>query len=166
MPDEQSMDETRQATQQSANEIFAAATEEKRERAKRQAEERVTPPAPVSRERVAYTGVALLTPVFVIILLVNVLGFSPLSFFEPAPAPEVAREEVQQLLKTVIADIEAFRTDTNQLPDTLVQVGIPSRGAWVYTNGGNGTYRLQGTLYGQTATYTAAAVASSVKEGR
>jgi hypothetical protein len=166
MPDEPSMDETRQASQHSANEIFAAATEEQRARAKRVAAERVAQPTAVSRERVAYTGVALMTPVFVVILLVNVLGFSPLSFFEPAPTPEAAREEVQQLLKTVVADIEAFRTDTNQLPDTLVQVGIPSRGDWSYTNGGSGTYRLQGTLYGQTATYTGAAVASGVKEGR
>lgn len=157
------MDDARQATQQSANEIFAAATDEQRERAKRQAEERAAAPAPVSRERVAYAGVALLTPVFVVVLLVNVLGVSPLSYFEPAPTPEAARQEAQQMLKALVADIEAFRTDTNELPDALVQVGIPPRGHWSYTNAGNGAYRLQGTLYGQTVTFSGTA---SAKENR
>ena len=160
------MDEPRQTAQQSANEIFAAATEEQRERSKRLAEERVVAPVAVSRERVAYVGVALLTPVFIVILLINVLGVSPLSFFEPTPSPEAAQQEAQQLLKTLVADIEAFLTDTSHLPDSLVQVGIPSRGSWTYTNAGNGGYRLQGTLYGQTVTFTGAAVAASAKEGR
>ena len=159
------MDETRQATQQSANEIFAAAAEEQRERVQRQAEERVATPTTVSRERVAYVGVALLTPVFVAILLVNVLGVSPLSYFEPQPTPEAARQEAQELLKTLVVDIEAYRTDYDQLPAALVQVGIPARGVWTYTNAGNGTYRLQGTLYGETATFTSTAPAAA-KEGR
>jgi hypothetical protein len=160
------MDETRHATQQSANEIFAAATEEQRERAARLAEDRVAAPVTVSRERVAYTGVALLAPVFVGLLLINVLGFSPWTWFESTPTPEAARREAQQLLDGLVADIEAFRTDTTHLPATLVEVGIPPRGSWTYLNAGNGGFRVQGTLYGETVTFTGAAVAASATEAR
>jgi hypothetical protein len=163
---EEAMDEPRQGAQQSANEIFAAATEEQRERAKRVAAERVAPPVAVSRDRAVYAGVALFAPLLVGILLINVLGFSPLSVLESKPTPEAARQEAEQLLKTLVADIEAFRTDANHLPGSLVEVGIPSRGSWSYTNAGNGGYRVEGTLYGQAVTFTGAATATSPKEGQ
>ena len=147
-----SMDDARKprGAQQSANEIFAAATREQRERRVTSAAERLAPPA--SRNHIAWAGIALVTPVFGTLLLINVFGISPLRLFESGPTPEVAQQHAQQLLETLVADIEAFRKDTGELPESLIEVGVPERGSWRYEVGGDGSYRLHGMLHGQMVT--------------
>jgi hypothetical protein len=53
-----------------------------------------------------------------------------------------------------LANIEAFRKDFNEVPKTLVQVGIPLRGRWSYTVVGTGRYRVQGALFGEAVSFT------------
>jgi hypothetical protein len=142
------------STQQSANEIFAAANVERREREQRQAIEAARAPKPPSRDRLVLVSFIAAVPVFVAVLLINVFGFSPSSFFETPPSPDAARHQAQQMLDALVADIEAFRTDTTELPQSLIEVGVPPRGEWTYVPAGRNAYRVQGKLYGQAVSFT------------
>ena len=36
------------------------------------------------------------------------------------------------MLGSLVDEIEMFRRDYNELPETLVEIGVPSRGRWTY----------------------------------
>ncbi len=74
--------------------------------------------------------------------------------FETPPSPAVARQEAQKTLDTLVADVDPFRKDYDELPSTLAEVGVPARGQWSYAATGN-IYRLRGTLYGQNVSFDA-----------
>ena len=75
------------------------------------------------------------------------------SLFEAKPPPAAARQEAQATLSMLIEDIERFRQDYNELPETLVEIGVPPRGRWTYAAVGEKDYRLRGSLYGQDVTF-------------
>jgi hypothetical protein len=74
-------------------------------------------------------------------------------FFEARPPAAVAREDAQNTLNALVDEIEKFREDYNELPETLVEIGVPSRGKWTYAVYGKEHYQLQGRLYGQSVTF-------------
>lgn len=150
--------------QQSANEIFAAAVEEKVER-KRVSVENAKKQAPIKREWIVFVCLAISVPVLVAIVAINVFGFSPASLFETPPSPAVAREEAQRTLDMVVADIEAFRSDYNELPESLVEIGVPPKGSWTYTIAGS-AYRVQGSMYGQNVSFDSASGGARVAKER
>ena len=152
------------AVQQSAAEILAAATVEQHQRTLRLAAERVVD-AP-SRNRVAWMGIALITPVLAVVLAVNMFGVSSLALLGARPRPEAARDDARQLLETLVADIEAFRNDNDELPESLVEIGMPPRGQWRYEPAPGGGYRLEGVVSGQTVTFTRASTDSVAKGTR
>jgi hypothetical protein len=137
--------------QQSANEIFAAAAVEKVQR-QRVSAENAKKQAPIKRERIVLVALAISLPIFVLILAVNVFDVSPASFFETPPSPSAARASAQQTLDGLVIDIELYRRDYKKLPQSLIEVGRPEKGIWTYTVSGE-TYRIQGTLYGQTVNF-------------
>ncbi len=141
--------------QQSANEIFAAAAEEKVER-QRVSVENAKKQAPIKRERIVFVSLAIAVPIFVVVLAVNVFDVSPASLFETPPAPAVARAEAQRMLDVLVADIDVFRKNYKTLPESLVEIGRPEKGSWTYTVSGS-AYRVQGTLYGQTVNFAGTA---------
>jgi len=144
--------------QQSANEIFALAAEEKIER-QRVSVETAKKQAPIKREKVVLASLAIALPILIVIFTINVLGVSPASLFEKAPSPAAARAEAQQTLDGLVIDIELYRRDYKKLPTALIEVGRPAKGHWIYSTSGN-AYSVQGTLYGQNVSYTGTATAA------
>lgn len=115
---------------------------------------RVPVPAWLTRERAVRLALAASS-----VILVGLLSASfgrPLleRFLEPTLPAAVAREEAQKALRALVGEIEDFRNDYNELPETLVEIGVPSRGRWTYTVINKEHYRLQGRLYGQDVAVT------------
>ena len=75
--------------------------------------------------------------------------------FETPPSPSAARQEAQQTLTTLVADVEEFWKDNNELPESLVEIGVPARGQWTYSVRAGNIYQLRGTLYGQSVSFDA-----------
>ncbi len=136
--------------QQAANQIFEDAVVEQQQLLAR----RVVVPVGPTRERYVQIALAVSVPVLVVVLLVSFAGDFLASLLETAPPPAVARQEAQKELDTLVAGIEAFRKDFNDVPKALVQVGIPQRGRWSYSVIGTGRYRVQGALYGEAVSFT------------
>jgi hypothetical protein len=136
--------------QQAANQIFEEAVAEQQQVIAR----RVVVPGGVTRQRYVQIALAVSVPVLVVVLLVSFAGPFLASWLETAPSPAVARQEAQKELDTLVAGIEAFRKDFNDVPKALVEVGIPERGRWSYSVIGAGRYRVQGALYGEAVSFT------------
>jgi len=152
----------RTAAQQSANEIFARAKEERVEIQKVRAEQ-AKAGSKVSRERATTIALAVSAPFLVALVVFNVVGLSVSSMFETPPTPAAARQEVQRTLDTFVADIEAFRKQYNELPESIVEIGTPGRGTWSYVVSGS-TYRIQGSLYGQNVSFNSATAPQNTKQ--
>jgi hypothetical protein len=150
--------------QQSANEIFAAATVEKVER-QRVSAETAKQQAPIKRERVVLVSLAIAAPIFLTVLAVNVFGVSPASLFDTPPSPAAARVQAQRTLDALVADIESYRKDYKQLPQSLAELGPRPKGNWTYTVSGS-VYRVQGTLYGQSVSFDGVAAGPRVVKDR
>ncbi len=115
-------------------------------------------PAEVHQRRV-HVALAAALPILVLVLTAT-LAWNPLmSLFEPTPPPAVATQQAQKILEGLVVEIESFRKDYNELPATLVDVGMPPRGEWSYTTSGgapNKQYTVTGKLYGQVVTFDSA----------
>ena len=141
---------------------LAAAVDEKVER-QRVSAENAKKHAPIKRERIIFTALAIALPIFVVVVAVNVFGMSPASLFETPPSPAVARIEAQRMLDTLVTDIEVFQKNYQTLPESLVEIGRPEKGSWTYTVAG-AAYRVQGTLYGQTVNFTGTSTPDTAKD--
>jgi predicted ATPase len=141
--------------QQLANQLFDLADAEQQERQERQeASTRRGPAHPGhSRERATLVSLAVAVPILIAVLTVTFAGGLLKSLFETQPSASVARQEAQRTLDDLVVEIEAFRKDYHELPETLVEIGMPSRGQWTYAATGKGHYRVQGSLYGQGVTF-------------
>jgi hypothetical protein len=139
-------------SQKVANELIDLANAEQRKRS----QAAPSRPGP-SREGLVRVSLAVAVPVLVAALLLNFAGPFLDTFFETQPPAPVAREEAQKTLDALVGEIDAFRKDYNELPETLVEIGLPSRGEWTYTMFGKGQYRLQGQLYGQAVSFDSTA---------
>ena len=140
--------------QQSANEIFARAAEERVEQ-QRLSAENAKKHAPIKRQSVVLLLLLVSASVLSAVFAINVLGVSVGSLFETPPTPAAARDDVQRTLETLVADIDLFRKNYNELPESLVEIGVPPRGTWKYTVTG-ALYRVEGTYYGQKVSFDSA----------
>ena len=140
--------------QHSANEIFALADKDKEARAKVVARTAAAL-APPKRDRTVLVCLIVAFPILIGVFAVNVYGLSVTSMFETPPSPAAARQEAQQTLTTLVADVEEFWKDNNELPESLVEIGVPSRGQWTYSVRAGNIYQLRGTLYGQSVSFDA-----------
>ena len=98
-------------------------------------------------------------PILIAVIMINVVGLSFRSLFETKPSASAARQAAQQALAGLVAEIEAFRKDYDQLPESLVEIGVPARGQWSYSVTGENNYRVQGTLDGQGVSFDASMTA-------
>jgi hypothetical protein len=138
-------------SQEYVDRLVGLANAERRERS-----ERVPPREWLTRERAARLGLFIAFPILMAILGIN-LGRPLLqSFFEVKPPPAVARAEAEKALGALIIDIEAFRLDYKELPESLVEIGVPSRGDWTYAVSSREHYQVQGSLYGQSVSFDSA----------
>ena len=111
--------------------------------------ERVPVPSAVTRPRIVGASLAVAIPILIAVLVVTFAGPALESLFETKLPASEAREEAQKTLDALVGEIESFRKDYDELPETLVEVGLPSRGQWTYAVLDKGQYRVQGNLYGQ-----------------
>jgi hypothetical protein len=138
--------------QQIANELFDLADSEQVERQKASAE-RASPHTSVSRRRATLMSLVVAVPILATVVAVNFAGDTLTSWFETRPSASVAREEAQRTLNDLVVEIEAFRKDYSELPETLVEVGMPSRGRWTYTAIDKIHYTVQGSMFGQAVSF-------------
>ena len=115
--------------------------------------ERAAVPSAVTRQRTVRVAVAVAIPVLIAVLVASFAQETLTSVFEYAPAPAVASRQAQEMLDALVVEIDAFRQDYDALPATLVDVGVPPRGRWSYATSGNGQFKVEGTLYGQTVSF-------------
>ena len=139
--------------QLSADQIINLASEEQRQLHV----QRAAPPPPPLRPKLTRWGLVFSLPTLVIVLVFNLTDVSVAELLEPEPPPAVAKQRADQMLKALVAEVESFRTDYNELPETLFEIGMPERGEWSYSVT-DGTYRIVGTLHGQQVTFTSTPV--------
>jgi hypothetical protein len=102
-----------------------------------------------TRQRKAQLSLAVAVSVLIAFHAVSFGAPLVKSFFEPRPPPAVARREAQAMLSKLVEEIEIFRHDYDELPESLVEIGVPARGRWTYDVLGKKDYTLRGSLYGQ-----------------
>lgn len=150
------------ASQRLADELAdSAVVEHRTERARR-----VVVPSTVSRRRVVGASLAVAVSVLTVLLVATFAWEPLLSLFEPTPSPEMANRQAHEMLDALVDDIDAFRKDYDELPATLVDIGVPPRGEWSYTATSGTQYTVRGTLYGQAVSFDSASVASSPRRDR
>ena len=142
------------ASQRLADELAdSAVIEHRTERARR-----VAVPSTVTRQRVVRVSLAAAVSVLIAVLLATFAWEPLLSVFAPAPSPEAATQQAHEMLDALVAEIDAFRKDYDELPATLVDIGVPPRGQWRYTATSPTQYIVQGTVYGRTVSFDSASV--------
>lgn len=114
-----------------------------------------------TRQRKAQVGLAIAASVLIAFHAVSFGAPFVASLFEDKPPAAVARQEAQAMLSALVGEIESFRHDYNELPETLVEIGVPSRGRWTYAVLGEDRYTLRGSLYGQGVTFDSTSKAGS-----
>ena len=149
-------------SQQLANQLFDSANAEQR----KMVTERVPVPPAVTRQRAVQVALAVAVPILIAVLLATFAWQPLMSFFEPAPSPAMAHEQAQAMLDELVVEIDSFRRDYEELPETLVEVGVPPRGQWSYAALSNGKYRVEGTLYGQSVSFDSTGAAVSTTKDR
>ena len=148
------LDATRGQTRDALNDLIGLASRETVERQHARAAVAALPPAVrVTRERACLLGLGLSVPILLIVLATNVLGLSVVEMLTPSPTPEVARQQAQETLDSVVREIESFHDDYSELPSVLAEVGVPPRGTWAYLRKAGGRYQVVGQMYGQVVTF-------------
>ena len=135
-----------------AEDILNQASQEILERERQRAERKTADPTR-SGERASLIGLVVAIPVLIVVLMPNFTDWSWRSLFEPGLPASVAREEAQKALNSLVAQVEAFREDYDQLPESLAEIGLPQRGRWSYSLKGDGRYSVTGNLYGQNVSF-------------
>jgi hypothetical protein len=139
-----------------AEEILNQASQEVLER-ERQRAERKPVDATRAGQRAPLIGLIVAIPVLIVVVMASFTDWSWRSLFEPQLPALVAREEAQKALNFLVLEVEGFRQDYHELPDTLADVGLPSHGSWSYSVKGDGRYSLAGNVYGQSVRFDSAA---------
>lgn len=106
-------------------------------------------PTSQGRARRARRALAFTAPTLTAIVLFSFAGPVREFLFEEKLTPTMAQEDARRTLTALVAEIESFRHDYNELPETLVEIGVPSRGRWTYTTSGKNLYRVKGSVQGQ-----------------
>jgi hypothetical protein len=145
------------ASQRLADELAdSAIIEHRTERA-----QRVVVPSTVTRQRVVRVSLAAAVSVLIALLLATFAWEPLLSIFTPTPSAEAATQQAHEMLDALVVEIDAFRKDYDELPATLVDIGVPPRGQWRYTATSRTQYIVQGTIYGKVVSFDSANVAAS-----
>ena len=146
-----------------AKQIFSEATEfleqQERDRAS------VRPPGPgLTRQRAVLAGLVVSLPILISVVAINFTDRPLASLLETKPSPAIAREKATRTLDGLVAEVEAFRDDYDELPQSLVEVGLPSEGQWSYAVIADGRYSISGTLHGQAVRHESSRSAERAKK--
>jgi hypothetical protein len=118
--------------------------------------QRIAVPPAETRQRNVRVALAVSVPILVLALIATLAWDPMMSLFETTPPPALAKQQAQTTLDGLVAEIESFRKDYNELPKTLVDIGVPARGEWRYSTSGNAQYTVAGTLFGQSVAFDSA----------
>jgi hypothetical protein len=110
-------------------------------------------PVTATRQRTVGIALAVAVPILIAVLLGTFFREPLASLFEPAPPPAVAAHQAQETLDSLVAGIESFRKDYHHLPATLIEIGVPPKGRWVYDSTDTGHYTIAGVLYGNAVAF-------------
>jgi len=141
--------EASRASQELADQLANSATVE----AETVRSQRTAVPSAQTRQRNVRVALAVAIPMLVLVLTATFAWGPLMSLFETTPPPAVAKQQAQTTLEGLVAEIESFRKDYNELPKTLVDIGVPARGEWRYSASGNAQYTVAGTLFGQSVAF-------------
>jgi hypothetical protein len=145
------------ASQRLADELAnSAVIEHRTERA-----QRVAVPSTVTRQRVVRVSLAAAVSVLIAVLIATFAWEPLLSVFAPTPSAEAATQQAQEMLDALVVEIDAFRNDYDELPATLVDIGVPPRGQWRYTATSRTHYIVEGAVYGKVVSFDSASVVPS-----
>lgn len=106
-----------------------------------------------ARQRNVRVALVVAVPILVLVLIATFAWNPLMSLFENTPPPALATQQAQRMLEALVGEIESFRKDYNELPKTLVDVGVPARGDWRYVPSGSAHYKVTGTLFGQSVAF-------------
>jgi hypothetical protein len=134
-----------------AQQIVSEATVFMKEEQKRRASIRPSTPG-ITRQRAALAAHIVTVPMLIGTIAINMSDRSMASLLEPAPSPQAVARQARTTLDALVAEVEAFRDDYHELPESLSEIGLPQEGHWSYAVD-DGLYRITGSLYGQTVTY-------------
>ena len=123
------------------------------ERRERVFAHRRTAPSRKARDIWTLAALAVAIPVLAVLVVATVRGESVLDWFTPAPTAVQARAQAQDAMNFVVAEIDGFKEDYGELPETLVQVAAPTRGQWQYTRETGGHYQVTYTLFGEVIVF-------------
>ena len=141
-------------SQQAADEVKKLVGQAINRIAEQQAAAAAPPPPPgQARQRATLVGLCLAAPVLLGILAFNLAGPAIAERLATRPPPPVARQNADQTLRTLVAEIEAFREDYSELPQTIHEVGAPPQGTWRYEVVSSTGYRIHGSLQGQDVSF-------------
>jgi len=101
-----------------------------------------------ARIRAVHAGLLMTVPILVVLVLVNARDSSLFTTLTATTSSPADRQQLEEALRTVVDDIESFRADYAELPESLSEVGMPTQGAWSYTKKPGGGYLLEVTLRG------------------
>ena len=108
--------------QHSADEIFALAVKDKEERTKVIASTAGAHLAP-TRRRTVLVCLSIALPVLVAVFAVNVYGLSLTRCSRPRRPRQWLSKKAQATLEMLVADVEEFWKDYDELPQSLAEVG-------------------------------------------
>jgi hypothetical protein len=137
------------ASQELADQLANSATAE----AETARAQRIAVPPAQTRQRHVRVALGVAIPVLVLVLSATFFWDPLMSLFEATPPPALAKQQAQTALEGLVAEIESFRKDYDELPKTLVDIGVPARGEWRYSPSGNAQYTVTGTLFGQSVAF-------------
>src|SRR5438093_7615681 len=110
-------------------------------------------PAWMNRERVVRGALIVAAPILAILIAASIEEWSLSDLVTPTPSPAVALHQAQGAMDTVVKQFDAYVTDYSELPENLVEIGVPAPGDWTYTKRPGNEYQLVLKMYGQVITF-------------
>jgi hypothetical protein len=105
------------------------------------------------KHRVTGALLAVLTPVFVIVTVLNLTGRMPLLFGRPTVSADQRQRHVLADVSFAVEAIDIYRGRLSKLPPSLAAVDIRGGKRWTYEVTASDRYRISLTEEGERVTY-------------
>ena len=111
------------------------------------------PGPPERRRRAMLIALGFLAPVLVGIVVLSLGDMRGVPPLDSSLGGEALRRDLLVTVNVVVLEIEAFREDYGELPESLAEVAAPNEGRWRYEPVGNDRYRVGLTRDGQAVAF-------------
>jgi hypothetical protein len=148
MSTEQPPNRTRLLAEQAIGEAMVDLTQREEARA------RLIPDrAKATRARVVRVCVLITVSVAASLVLANQWRPSLFAALLAAQSSPASRQQAEDALRVVVNDVQTFRADYAELPESLAEVGLPVEGQWTYSKKPGERFQLVVILGGHVATF-------------